>query len=335
MQPLVSIVLPFYNCENRLADSIESILSQTFKQFELILVNNNSNDNSHNIASRFVANDSRIKLIEEPRQGSVFALNSGIELAQAPYIARMDANDTCSPERLEKQVGFLNNNPVFGIVSCQVEFNTNSLNTENQEAIRQYILSNNKLITSEQIWENCFIESPIIDSTVMFRKELVDDFGGYITGDFPSDYELWLRWLSHGVKMQKLHEILYQWTYLPDRLSQKNDRYTDQAFFEVKSRYLVDWLKKYNQFYPDVAVWGAGRQSRQRFYILHELGIQAKFYIDLRENPANKVIQSQHTPPAGRYFILSYVSNRFAREKIKIFLVELGYTEGKDFLCVS
>ena len=67
----------------------------------------------------------------------------------------------------------------------------------------------------------------------------------------------------------------------------------------------------------------------------YSFGAQAKFYIDLRANPERKVIQYQHTPPAGRSFIISYVANRGAREKIRMFLVELGYIEGKDFLCVA
>lgn len=98
---------------------------------------------------------------------------------------------------------------------------------------------------------------------------------------------------------------------------------------------MIDWLKENNKFHPEVAVWGAGRQSRQRFFLLHELGAHAKFYIDLRANPERKVIQFQHIPPAGRHFILSYVTNRIAREKLKIFLVELGYVEGKDFICMA
>jgi len=335
MRPKVSVILPYYNSEENLSDAIESMLCQSMKDFELILIDNNSKDGSHDIAAGFAAKDKRIKLIEEPNQGIVNALNSGIEVAKADYIARMDSDDISYPERLEKQVQFLDVHGDIGVVATQARHIRTSDEPEEQMGLEQYIAWNNRLITHEDISLNRFIESPVIHPTVMFRSEFVKKYGSYQNGDFPEDYELWLRWIANGVKMHKIPEVLYDWADLPDRLTRTDERYSDQAFFEVKSKYLIDWLKENNKFYPEVAVWGAGRKSRQRFYILHELGIQAKFYIDLRANPDRKVIQYQHTPPAGRNFIISYVSNRGARDKIKIFLVELGYIEGKDFICVA
>lgn len=335
MPPKVSIILPFYNCEHLLSDAIESVLAQTLVDFELLLIDNNSIDNSYDIATGFAINDERIKIIDEPRQGIVYALNTGIKHANSSFIAQMDAGNICYPERLEKQLNYLESNTKTGVVSSQVKFIPTSETPEELDGLKHYIIWNNKLITNEDISINRFVESPMVHSSVMFRKELIEQHGGYLNGDFPEDYELWLRWISKGVIMHKLPEILLDWVAKPQQLTQLDEKYTDQAFFEVKSRYMFDWLKDNNQYHPEVAVWGAGRKSRQRFYILHELGIQAKFYIDLRANPERKVIQFQHTPPAGRQFILSYVANRSARENIKIFLVELGYVEGKDFICMA
>lgn len=335
MQPKVSVILPFFDAEDQLSDAIESILCQTYEEFELILVNYNSKDNSIDIANEFSAKDSRVKIVDEPRQNIVFALNTGINESEGEYIAIMDANDISYPERLEKQAGYLDDNSEIGVVGTQVNHIPVSDDPDEQEAFSQYISWSNRIITHDDIAVNRFIESPLIHPTVMFRKELIDLHGSYETGEFPEDYELWLRWIYNGVKMYKIPEVLLDWTDLPERLTRIDEKYTDQAFFEVKSRYLIDWLEENNKYHPEVVVWGAGRKSRQRFFILHELGAQAKFYIDLRANPARKVIQYQHTPPAGRNFIISYVANRGAREKIRMFLVELGYIEGKDFLCVA
>lgn len=335
MQSRVSIILPFHNAENQLSDAIESMLCQTFDEFELILVDNNSNDSSFRIASDFASKDSRVRIIEEPRQGTVFALNAGISEAEGEFIAQMDANDISFPSRLEKQAEYLDAHPDIGVVGTQIRHIPVSDDPDHQERVSQFISWSNRIITHEDISANRFIESPIIHQTVMFRRELIDLYGGYENGEFPEDYELWLRWIAAGVKMHKIPEVLFDWSALPERLTRIDEKYVDQAFFEVKSLYLIDWLKENNQYYPEVVVWGAGRKSRQRFFILHELGAQAKFYIDLRANPERKVIQYQHTPPAGRSFIISYVTNREAREKIRMFLVELGYIEGKDFLCVA
>jgi len=335
MQPKVSVILPFFNSADSLSDAIESTLCQSFENFELIVIDNNSTDNSFEIASDFASRDKRIKIINEPGKNLAKALNSGIEAAKSPYIALMDAMDISFPERIEKQLSYLEKNPETGLVSTQIRNSSQIDSPEEFERLNQYINWINRIITHEDISINRFIETPYIYSSALFRKELAGVYGGFRNGDFPTGFELTLRWLEQGVKMYKIPEVLYDWNYTSERFNYNSDRYFDQGMFETKSRYIYNWLIENNKFHPEVAVWGAGRNSRQKFYVLHELGIHAKFYIDLRANPEHKVIQSQHTPPAGRNFILSYVSNRAAREKIRIFLVELGYVEGKDFICVD
>ncbi len=118
-------------------------------------------------------------------------------------------------------------------------------------------------------------------------------------------------------------------------LPELTNRYSTLAFFETKTKYLFDWLKENNRFCPEVVVWGAGRKSRERFALLHDLGIRPKYFIDLHANPNRHVIEYRFTPPAGNTFIVSYVANREGRRKIKEFLVNLGYIEGKDFICVA
>lgn len=334
MSPKVSIILPFFNAEDHLSEAIESMLCQTFEQFELILIDTKSTDRSNEIASEFTAQDSRVKLIEESRQGLVFGLNAGIDEAEGEFIAIMNPLDISYPERLAKQVEYLETHPDYGVIATKAKNTPETPESMYNEGYEQLMLWSNNIITHSDIAAARFIEAPFIHSTVMFRKELIAEHGEYRNGDFEADYELWLRWLSEGVKMYKLPVVLLDWLERPERVDHSEDRNTDQGLFEVKSRYLNNWLKENNKYYPNVAIWGAGKRSRQRYFILHELGVQAKFFIDLRENPERKVIQYQHTPPAGRNFILSYVANKIAREKLRMFLVELGYMEGKDFICM-
>ncbi len=328
----ISILLPFYNSEHTLADSIESMLKQTYDKFELILIDNNSTDGSLQIAEDYAAKDSRIQVLSEPKKGIVYALNTGITASNGKYIARMDADDISHPERLEKQRHFLEINKEFDLVACCVDYvNDDAL----QFGFFEYVKWNNRIITYEDICLNRFIESPLVHPTVMFRKKLTDKYEMYRQGDFPEDYELWLRLLDEGVKMCKLPDILLEWKDTPNRLSRTDERYAIQAFFEIKTYYLFKWLKNNNQYHPKIVVWGAGRLARQRFSLLRDLGIDPKFFIDLRANPNYNVIEYTHTPPAGRHFIVSYVANPEAREKIREFLVSIGYIEGKNFICVA
>lgn len=335
MQPTVSVILTFQDSNEEVRNAIDSILSQTFSKLELILVSNSPDNGSQELASEFIAADKRIKLVEEPSQNYVKALNKGIEVAGGNYLFFMSNTDTAEAELLEKQVNFLENNKDIGLVGCLISPVYIDKSDEDNEYIDQYVNWSNRIITHEDISVNRFIESPVVHSTILYRKEIFKKYGLYLNVDAPTDFEFLLRLLEAGVKMHKLPEILFNWTFYPEKISVVDSRTTDQGYFELKSSYLINWLKEKNQFFPDVVVWGAGRVSRQRFYILHELGIQPKFFIDLRANPAKSVIQYQHTPPAGRHFIISYVSNRHAREKIRMFLVELGYAEGQDFICIA
>lgn len=328
----ISVILPFYNAGNTLALSIESILEQTFHAFELILIDNNSDDNSYDIAASYLSKDPRVNLLSESRQGIVPALNTGIEHAKGKYIARMDADDISKPERLERQYKFLEMHQETGLVASCVNFIGDE--TTNH-GFFDYVRWNNRLLSYEDISLNRFVESPLVHPSVMYRKELIDKFGGYREGDFPEDYELWLRFLHHGVKMYKLNDALLDWKDSKSRLTRTDDRYDTLSFFETKTIFLYEWLKENNRFFPDVVVWGAGKRSRERFGLLHDLGVRPKFYIDLRANPTRRVIEYKFTPPAGNNFIVSYVANRDAREKIKEFLINLGYVEGKDFICVA
>ena len=118
--PLVSVIIPFFNAPF-LKEAIESILSQSFTDFELILVENASTDQSAQVAKSYVSH-SKVKLLEESRQGVVFAMNTGIQAARGLYIARMDADDISFPDRLKWQVDKLQSDTSLDVVSGLVEY---------------------------------------------------------------------------------------------------------------------------------------------------------------------------------------------------------------------
>ncbi len=330
--PKVSVVLPFFNAEETLELAVHSILDQTFSDFELILVNNNSNDKSRDIAWLLASQDERILLIEEKQQGVCHAANAGNKIARGRYIARMDADDVSLPLRLEKQVQLLDNKPEIGVASCLVKHVGHHNNTSGLENFVDWA---NSLLTPENIEVNRFIEMPLINPTTMFRSELLDKFSGFIHGDFPEDYELWLRWMDKGVKIEKVPEVLFHWFDSETRLTRTDPRYSTDAFYHIKTRYLSKWLA--GNDHPYVWVWGAGRVTRKRVDMLQELGIWVEGYIDVKERYFDDIccISYKDFNWEAPSFILSYVANRGARDQIREFLVSKGKTEGKDFLLVA
>ncbi|MCK5699829.1 MAG: glycosyltransferase family 2 protein, partial [Cyclobacteriaceae bacterium] len=148
MTPEVSVILPFLNAEKTLADAVKSILSQTFTNFELILIDNNSTDSSYLIANYFSKQDSRIRLLKEINPGVANAMNCGLKNACGEFIARMDADDISLLLRLEKQVQFLKNNPEIGFVGTKVNYIPHNKNTAGFE---RFVNWSNSFCTPNEI----------------------------------------------------------------------------------------------------------------------------------------------------------------------------------------
>ena len=333
-RPEVSVILPFFNADSTLERAIESIASQSLERFECILINNNSSDKSAEIAHSHLAKDKRFILIHEKRQGVMFASNSGSERARGKYIARMDSDDWAYPERLKLQAEFLEENPDYGVVSGLVEHIGHS---ENTAGMARYVDWVNTVQSYEEILNSRFIESPIPNPSAMWRKELAEKYGMYKKGDFPEDYEMWLRWLSNGVKIRKLDEYVLKWHDSDNRLTRTQSIYSDSSFYRIKTKYLVDWLEKNNPFHPLVSIWGASRISRRRARLLKPYGIEIRSYIDIKRDRQldQKVMYYREIPPPGETFILTYIKQMNARDEIRDFLHSRGYKEGLNYLLVS
>ena len=114
--PALSVAMSVYNGESHLALAIESILDQTFGDFEFLILNDGSKDGSRAIIDAYAARDPRIRAIHRENRGLVISLNQLISEARAPLVARMDADDICLPERFAKQMAFLDNNPDHGVI---------------------------------------------------------------------------------------------------------------------------------------------------------------------------------------------------------------------------
>ena len=339
MTASVSIVLPYRDAEDTLEECIHSIHAQGLKDWELLAVNDHSSDGSQRLISGYAANDNRIKPIQSAEEGLVSALNIGVKHSSSSLIARMDADDRMLPERLSRQVAFMNDNLHAGLVSCKVEHYASSDNDTRGYA--KYVQWTNEQLSHEQISLNRFVESPLAHPSVLFRKKLFDQHGGYREGEFPEDYELWLRFLSAGVQMNKLDQVLLQWRDRPSRLSRQSERYSKDAFQRTKARYLKLWLAENVRPGIEIKAWGAGKVARKQVdHLAREgLGIEEFFDIDPRKigspRPGLKVFPVDDIPEPGKIFLLILAGARSARGKIIRFLDEKDYCLGTDYIFVA
>lgn len=332
--PEVSVIIPFYNAQDTIRNSVESIRTQTMPDFECILVDNNSTDHSNEMVRELIKNDSRFILAEEQQQGVCYASKKGSSLARGQYIARMDADDVAMPRRLELQVAFLNKNPGYGAVGGLVKFGGD---TYKAAGLYRYVQWNNSLIDYNDIAINRFIESPVINPTAMWRKEAEQLGGSYRHGNYPEDYELWLRWLSKGIKIAKVPEYILQWNDSPGRLTRTHQRYSTAAFYHIKTQYLAQWLRLHNPHYPDVMIWGASRKLRKRADLLKEQGINITGYIDIsKKRQINEpLVYYRDLPDPEKTFILIYMPHFDIKKEIILLLTQQGYIHGKHFICAA
>lgn len=331
--PLVSVVLPARNAAPTIARAVASVRGQTLADWELLVVDDGSGDDTAAVVHAAAAGDARIRVLPQPALGLVAALNAGLAAARGEFVARLDADDESAPDRLAVQVDFLRARPDVGVVSSRVAFGGDAARSAGYALHVDWL---NSLLTPEDIALNRFIEAPVAHPSVLFRRDLVARLGGYRAGDFPEDYELWLRWLDAGVTLAKVPAPLVTWHDSPTRLSRTDPRYAPEAFFRVKAEYLGRELVRRRQ--PVVWVWGAGRHTRKRAAHLEAHGVAIAGYVDVdakkvgRAVAGRPVIPADELPPPGERFVLGYVTSRGARDYIRRELGARGYAEGRDFL---
>lgn len=197
--PLVSIVMSVYNAEKYLAEAIESILNQTYKNFEFIIVDDGSTDNSASIIKNY--KDRRIKYFRQSNKGLAGALNLAIGKAEGKYIARMDADDISAPERIEKQVEWLEKNEHIAIAGTSFAL----IDEFGRPFKHSYHLDR-----PEDLKLELFVRNPFGHGTIMLRRLVLEEVGPYQNSMPYEDYELWWNILKK-FNGANLTEELYKW----------------------------------------------------------------------------------------------------------------------------
>ncbi len=183
--PRLTVLMSVYNSDKFLGRAVESILNQTYKDFEFIIINDGSTDNSSRILKEYEQTDKRIRVYDQQNKGLIDSLNRGCRLARGEYIARMDADDISLPERLEKQIDFLKRHVEIGILGTWTEI----IDTQgNHKYIKRRPVSS-KLIEWSLLFKNS-----IAHPSVMMRRDIIEKLNYYRPqAHHIEDYDLWTR----------------------------------------------------------------------------------------------------------------------------------------------
>lgn len=198
----VSVIIGIYNCSEYLQEALDSLYAQTFQDFEIILCEDGSKDNTYEVALKNQQEHDNIVLLRNPHNlGLNQTLNNCLAVAEGEYIARMDGDDICDPTRFEKEVKFLDEHPEFAIVSTAMTYFDNS-----------GVFGKGALLEGEPTLQAFVSGTPFCHAPCMVRREAYMAVGGYTVNKWllrHEDYNLWTKMYAKGYRGYRLPEYLY------------------------------------------------------------------------------------------------------------------------------
>lgn len=255
-KPLISILIPFKNTAHYLADCIQSIINQTYINWELLIVDDHSVDNSFAIAELFAGKDKRIKLLKNKGNGIIEALRIGLAKSNGILITRMDSDDIMTPNKLEVLSAKLLGSGKGHIVTGLVEYFAENGIGDGYKKYETWLNTLTKTGANfNEIYKECVIPSP---SWMVYKTDLIvcDAFN---PNRYPEDYDLAFRFYKQGLKCIACDELVHYWRDYPIRTSRTHAHYAQNHFLDIKLHYFLELNYKPNK---PLIVWGAGLKGK-------------------------------------------------------------------------
>jgi glycosyltransferase involved in cell wall biosynthesis len=334
MSPAVSVLLPAYNAGATLGPALQSIQRQSERDWECVIVDDGSTDDTSGVARAFAAGDGRFRLLAVPHGGIVAALQAGVGACQGELVARFDADDLMRRSRLERQRRALAEHPEWAGVGAHVRLFPRRGMTEGLRSYERWLAS---IRDAEDVRREAFVECPIAHPTLMLRREVLA-VAGYRACPWPEDYDLVLRLLAAGNELGMVPAPLLHWRDGPGRLSRTSARYAIAAFVECKAEYLVRGFLRAG---PGYVLWGFGETGKALAEALARRGKQPTAIIELHSGRLGQLIRGvrvvppEKLPSLPRQPVLVSVAGLTPRSEIRAALQQMGFAEGLDFVCCA
>jgi glycosyltransferase involved in cell wall biosynthesis len=332
MKPLASVLLPVHDAANTLEVCLRSIVRQTEPQFEVLVVDDGSTDDTVAIARAFASGDPRFRVIERSHEGLVPTLNAGIEHARGDIIVRMDGDDIMHRERLALQIDALSD-ATLSAVGCHVRlFPRDDMGS----GLRAYEAWLNGLVTPTDVLRDAFIECPIAHPTLAIRTGILAEHG-YRDRGWPEDYDLVLRLLGAGRAIAVVPKRLLMWRNHPTRLSRMDGAYAIDRFTACRAHHLARSFVGTEHY----VLWGFGHTGKALRRALAAEGKSVVAIVDVHPGRIGQVIhgapviQPEDLPEHRGLPILVSVAGARARTEIRSAMREMDLVERRDYVCCA
>lgn len=253
---VVSIIMPAKNAAPFLKESIESIINQSFTNWELIVIDDNSEDLTWNILNQYQEIDDRIRVFQNDGNGIIKALQLAYSKSTGELITRMDADDIMPSYKIKTLVNLLTLNGTGNVATGMVEYFSDK---ELGNGYVQYQNWLNELTQKQSNYQEIYKECPIASPCWMLWRDDFETCGGFSSNVYPEDYDLVFRFYKHKLNVISTDKVLHLWRDSPGRASRNNDNYKDNRFLDIKiNRFLdLDYKKEIQ-----LILWGAGKKGK-------------------------------------------------------------------------
>jgi glycosyltransferase involved in cell wall biosynthesis len=241
-QPLVSVLMPCYNSADFLHEAIDSVLNQTYRNFEFIIIDDGSSDQTPAIIEHYARLDSRIRFFKNDiNRKLIYSLNMGVQLAVGEYIMRMDADDISHPQRLEKQLHFMIEHPDTDICSAGYSY----INLSGHEVQRSFP----KTSLPKALFFQSFFSTPLTHAVILAKTGVLKN--NAYDPDFihSEDFELFSRLLAAHYRLRNLNEILYYVRINPKSVSYRFERVQTETHTRISKRNILNYFNKKFEFF--------------------------------------------------------------------------------------
>ncbi len=332
--------MPARNAEATIGMAIQSCLSQTFPDFEMVLVDHGSTDGTYSLMKKFARQDARIQVLKA-RAGASFiaAANLAWHEARGKLIARMDADDFAYSAKLQHQVRLMAEHPELGACATQVRIRKRAGGGPPDQGYAEYETWINSVISPEEIASQRFIDSPVPNPTALIRRTVLEQLDGYADRTWAEDYDFWLRMMEKGIPIGKVDKVLLDWYDSDSRATRRQSRYSLENFQLAKAHYLS---RMDSVLEKGVAICGAGPIGKKVARMLKDEGVFVEAFFEVSENRIGNQIggvpvfaSDQIAEWKGRAVLIGAVGVPGGRDAVRELVNPLGFVEGTDFFCVA
>ncbi|MGB5499649.1 MAG: glycosyltransferase family 2 protein [Maribacter sp.] len=255
-QPLVSILIPFKNTAGFLEECLDSIMQQSYKNWEVWAVDDSSTDESWDIVSHYAVNEPRIKVVRNSGNGIIHALRKAYDKCQGDLITRMDSDDIMTPGKISTLVGLLLKHGEKHVAIGRVKYFSDRGISNGYERYEKWLnLLTEKGTNYSGIYKECVIPSPC---WMVFKNDL-DKCGAFEPDRYPEDYDLTFRFYENKIKCIPCDKTLHHWRDYDSRTSRTSEHYAANYFLDIKLHYFLKL--EYSPKRP-LVIWGAGNKGK-------------------------------------------------------------------------